>query len=432
VESDYSIDPDRVHLTGLSMGGVGTWSFGLLHPDRFASISPVCAPVSWEFSARELTDGDRRYFRVFGDAREYAENALNHRVRFWHGDEDPAVPVDASRQMARIFEELGWLGETVDYFELPGVHHFAWDFSYRGGSLFDRLRPLRRERLPERVVFSTPSARYGRAYWVRIDRLSRGMESARIEAVRSEGAVSVTTRNVSGFSVLLTPEIAAPGTPLEVRADGELAFRGVPQGESLSFERDAEGGFHPVDAPATDPAPPDHVLAGPYPRSLATYRRHAYVYGTGGDAGLSAASKSAAEGLASWGPFVRASWPVVADVAAPDLDDLDGMVLVGDASTNAEIARVADRLALRRDAEGLWAGDRRIAGPGSSFRLSAPDPDVPGRHLLVVSAVAPDGFAHVLPSPGGGGAPGRSDYLVANADGEVVLQGYFEDDWTIP
>ena len=39
----YNVDPDRVHLTGLSMGGGGTWQIGLRYPDRFASITPVCA-----------------------------------------------------------------------------------------------------------------------------------------------------------------------------------------------------------------------------------------------------------------------------------------------------------------------------------------------------------------------------------------------------
>ena len=38
----YNVNPDRVHLTGLSMGGGGTWHIGLRYPDRFASISPVC------------------------------------------------------------------------------------------------------------------------------------------------------------------------------------------------------------------------------------------------------------------------------------------------------------------------------------------------------------------------------------------------------
>ena len=42
VQRAYHVDEDRVHLTGLSMGGGGTWHIGLRYPDRFASISPVC------------------------------------------------------------------------------------------------------------------------------------------------------------------------------------------------------------------------------------------------------------------------------------------------------------------------------------------------------------------------------------------------------
>src|SRR4051794_5607468 len=42
VEQGYRIDKSRVYLTGLSMGGYGTWELGLSHPGRFAAIAPIC------------------------------------------------------------------------------------------------------------------------------------------------------------------------------------------------------------------------------------------------------------------------------------------------------------------------------------------------------------------------------------------------------
>ena len=128
----YNVDPDRVHLTGLSMGGGGTWQIGLRHPDRFASISPVCAVASlnmfpWAAARRPLD----KELGELTSAMAVAENASNQQVFIFHGDEDPAVPVEQSRKMVEIYSGLGWLGKSVHYFELPGVHHFAWDFSYR-------------------------------------------------------------------------------------------------------------------------------------------------------------------------------------------------------------------------------------------------------------------------------------------------------------
>ena len=57
-------------------------------------------------------------------------------------------------------------------------------------------------------------------------------------------------------------------------------------------------------------------------------------------------------------------------------------MLVGDASANAVTARIQERLPLRRNAEGIWAGARRIAGPDGAYRLQYPSPVVPGRLLL--------------------------------------------------
>ena len=42
IETKYAVDLHRVYLTGLSMGGFGTWSLGLSHPEKFAAIAPIC------------------------------------------------------------------------------------------------------------------------------------------------------------------------------------------------------------------------------------------------------------------------------------------------------------------------------------------------------------------------------------------------------
>src|SRR5262249_40640481 len=157
----YNVDPDRVHLTGYSMGGGGTWHLGLRYPDRFASISPVCAVanVAMLRSSASMSTLDKELAELTS-AMTVAANAANHQAFIFHGDEDPAVAVEQSRRMVEIFRGLGWLDKSVRYFELPGVNHFAWDFSYRNASLFDRIRDVRRDPHPEHVVYKTHSPRY--------------------------------------------------------------------------------------------------------------------------------------------------------------------------------------------------------------------------------------------------------------------------------
>ena len=208
VQKAYSIDPDRVYLTGLSMGGGGTWHIGLRYPDKFAAIVPVCGvgDMDLDFKPGTLPDYARQLYSVNGPSA-IAENAANLTVFIYHGDMDDAVPVEASRRMVEKFKSFGWLDKNVHYFELPGVQHPAWDLSYRDGNIFKILAPIRRNPFPRRVVYSTYSTRFHQAYWLRIDRIENGFQLARIEGNFNGRVFSIHVENISAFSILLDPKL---------------------------------------------------------------------------------------------------------------------------------------------------------------------------------------------------------------------------------
>jgi dienelactone hydrolase len=437
VQKAYTVDADRVHLTGLSMGGGGTWHLGLRYPDRFASISPVCAladmdlvrwTAGWSALDRELM-GLTGYTRI-------AENASNQEVFVFHGDEDDAVDVGASRKMMDAFAAAGLAGRSAHYFELPGVHHFAWDFAYREASLFQRVAGVRRDPFPERVVYSTFSPRYNKAYWLRIDRIDRGFALARIEGTRKASLFDLKTDNLTAFSLLLAPAIAPAGKPIEVKVNGKVAFRGVPKGDVLSFV--GGRGSWKSTAPWRGPAqgPPDHAEAGLRSASLAQYGPQVYVYGTLGDAETTAASKTAAEMLADWGPNVRARWRVLADTeVTPELMATHDLVLVGTSATNRVIAGLVG-LPLRQDASGTYAKDKKVAGPGASYRLLVPNPGAARRRVLIYGGGSPAALKRFQPQGQFRQGPPPfslfADYLVIGEDDKVALEGYFRDGYTIP
>jgi dienelactone hydrolase len=434
VQKAYHVDPDRVHLTGLSMGGGGTWHLGLRYPDRFASITPVCGVA--DLDLMPWTAGwdplDKELMSLTGYTR-IAENAANLQVFVFHGDEDDAVNVVASRKMMEAFEKAGLAGKSVHYFELPGVTHFAWDFAYRDASLFRRVEGIRRDPFPERVVYSTFSPRYNKAYWLRIDRIDRGFGLARIEGTQKAGAFDVKTDNLTAFSLLLAPAIAPAGKPIEVKVNGKPAFRGVPKGEVLSFAGGKDS-WKRTDAwrgPAQ--GPPDHAEAGLRSGSLVQYGPHAYVYGTLGDAATTAASKTAAEMLGDWGPSVRASWRVLADTeVTPDLMTTHDLVLVGTSATNRVLAGLVG-LPIRQDASGTYVSDRKVAGPGATCRLLYPSPGAAHRRVLVYGGGSPAALKRFLPRDRQASPFSRfADYLVVGEDDKVVLEGYFRDGYAIP
>ena len=123
---EFHGDPDRVYLTGLSMGGYGAWYLALAHPDRFAALVVVCGGLG-------LRQPDRYAF---------AARTLRHLpIRIYHGDDDQIVPVTESR---RMHEALRREGADVQYTEYAGVGHDSWTPAYAEPELWPWLFAQRR------------------------------------------------------------------------------------------------------------------------------------------------------------------------------------------------------------------------------------------------------------------------------------------------
>jgi predicted peptidase len=123
---EFGGDRRRVYLTGLSLGGYGTWHFAMAYPDRFAAIVPVCGGIVKPESAVNV----RQSPLTLGAADPYALTAgrvRNLPVWIFHGADDPIIPASESR---RMHEELKKLGADVRYTEYPGVGHDSWDRAY--------------------------------------------------------------------------------------------------------------------------------------------------------------------------------------------------------------------------------------------------------------------------------------------------------------
>lgn len=101
---EYDVDEDRVYLTGLSMGGFGTWYTAMARPDLFAAIAPVC-----------------------GGGMAWNAEVLTMPVWAFHGSADPVVSVNQSDEMV---EKLKELGADVKYTRVEGEGHGVWEKTY--------------------------------------------------------------------------------------------------------------------------------------------------------------------------------------------------------------------------------------------------------------------------------------------------------------
>ena len=121
---EYQTDPSRVYLTGLSMGGNGTWYIAYRNPKRFAAIAPICgwiSPQFWKAADPVVPADSGEIYSAFGRQLRQTPTWI------FHGEIDPAVPVDESR---KAFAALQAAGAPVQYTEVPGTGHNAWDATY--------------------------------------------------------------------------------------------------------------------------------------------------------------------------------------------------------------------------------------------------------------------------------------------------------------
>jgi predicted peptidase len=149
---EFHGDRDRTYLSGLSMGGQGTWLLAAQHPGRFAAIAPVCGFLRLKHDD-DVPDPavDAALVAEFPEAlTEDASTAFARRLGhlptwIFHGALDDVVPVHNARRMQAAMQALG--GE-VRYTEYPQANHNAWDAAYAEPELVPWLLAHRRSDAP--------------------------------------------------------------------------------------------------------------------------------------------------------------------------------------------------------------------------------------------------------------------------------------------
>lgn len=119
LQSEFSIDPKRIYLTGLSMGGYGVWDALARRPELFAAAVPICG----------------------GGDPAMAKQIMSIPIWAFHGADDKSVPVHRSREMV---EAMKATGGQPKYTEYPNVGHNSWTQTYASRAVHDWLFEQRR------------------------------------------------------------------------------------------------------------------------------------------------------------------------------------------------------------------------------------------------------------------------------------------------
>jgi predicted peptidase len=120
ITTAYKVDKDRIYVTGMSMGGMGTWALAASKPERFAAIVPICG----------------------GGNPNEAKKLANLPIRIFQGGKDPIVRRETAEAMIKALKDAG--AKDAELKVYPDAGHDSWTATYEDPKVFEWLLAQKR------------------------------------------------------------------------------------------------------------------------------------------------------------------------------------------------------------------------------------------------------------------------------------------------
>ena len=446
----FPIDPDRVYLTGHSMGGHGTWFMGATYPDRFAAIGPSAGWITfrtYRFAPApvETSPVKRMLARAASGSELFtlARNYTHFGVYILHGVEDDNVPIGQSRMMV---DSIRPFQKDYVFHEQPGAGHW-WDVSPEPGTdcvdwapMFDFFSRHARpgEERVRTIEFTTANPGVSsRDAWIAIDAQERQLAPSSVSVRLDPGLrrVEGTTVNVARL------EIDRGGfgsdAPATVTLDSQsvavhpIATR---DDDHLWFQRE-NGRWH-----FSSPPPPGMKCARRCGTFKEAFRNNmALVYGTAGSAEENswAFERARFDGEKLWYQG-NASVDVLPDTAfRPSAEPDRNVILYGNSGTNRLWKALLAGSPVDVERGRVVIGNKAVSGDDICCVFVRPRK---GSDIASVGAVSGTGIAGFRLShmvrylEPGLGLPDLTVFdpgVMNGGDTGIILTGFFGPDWRV-
>jgi predicted esterase len=430
------IDPQKVSITGHSMGGIGAASIPFHHPGLFSAAEPLSGYHSYfirrDYGGRPV----RPWERLIAEERSnvsWAYNAYKMPIYIAHGKKD--LPESNS---GVLIDRLNALGYWVKH-EHPDIGHVETaQKTYEGLKGLSWVTWHKKDLHSKTIRMRTVRPRFADNEWVHIQELAAPDEWGQIEArVRDKTAIDVHETGLAAFRLDRDAELVSAGDPILVRIDGQ--------------EVEQDNGAEPLEFHKQDgrwsPGPAQH--AGAYKHGEVTgplrdvfHSPLVFVWGAD-DPNQARINEEVAKVWARmrWG--VTARFPVMSDaefVAAGEKVDNDrALFLVGNAKSNRIVRELEGELPIQIDGDAVVIGGQRITGNQVGAAFVRPNPKRTDRYVVVVEGVDALGTWRSMSLP-----DMLPDFIVYDADvapargqqllsaGLVRAGGFFKNDWSLP
>ncbi len=209
MEGRFNLDPDRIFLTGMSNGGIGTLIIGIFQADRFAALSPMAAALPEEI------------FPFLDGLKQTPSYII-------HGSKDQVMPVEQSE---RIVEQMKKAGVPVVFrrhdreHPVAGGHYFPRE---ELPALLEWFGKQRRQPYPKEIVSVRDADHLSPFFWIAIEEAGRLRDGfARIAARITGNRIEVKSDRVGRFILFLNRSLVDLSRPVRVEVNGVKRFEGI-------------------------------------------------------------------------------------------------------------------------------------------------------------------------------------------------------------
>ncbi|MHB1422604.1 MAG: prolyl oligopeptidase family serine peptidase [Gemmataceae bacterium] len=452
VRKHYPIDEDRIVMRGFSMGGAACWQFAVHYAGMWAAAAPGAGFSEtadflkvFQNEKTQPTWYEKKLWHWY-DCTDYAANLFNCPVVAYSGERDGQK--QAADKMAAAMKKDGM--KLTHLIGPKTGHSYEAKTKEELNRRIDSIVKRGRDSVPLHVRFTTWTLRYPKMFWVHIDGLEKQWSRAEVDAALLDG-VSIKTRNVAALTLHFEPgycplEVTEEKPKVAIDADDddeEATIKGVPQilsdrSWTVHF-RKKDGAWEVVEKADDGSLRKRPGLQGPiddaFMDSFLMVRPTGKPLHDKVGAWASAEMKHAVD---HWRKQFRGEARVKDDAAVTDKDIAEhNLVLWGDPSSNAVLAKIADKLPVRWDGQQVRLGEETFSAEHHVPLLIYPNPLNPKRYVVLNSGFTFREYDYLNNARQ---VPKLPDFAVIDVrtppssrlPGKVVTAGFFDEEWKLP
>ncbi|GAB3272312.1 alpha/beta hydrolase [Larkinella harenae] len=442
-KQQFKPDPQRIYLTGHSMGGHGTWYLGATFPGNWAAIAPCAGyPTLAGYGSHDGkipeeggTAMEKMLLRSSNPSNviRLASNYKPLGVYILHGDADRTVSVEYARQMRKL---LGTFHPDFTHYEYPGGSHWYGNESVDWTPIFDYFKwhRIKADSAVTTIDFTTANPGISSTMrWVSVEQQQHPLEYSRVQLKRDKKTIAGKTENVALLSLSLAD--FTPGETVTIALDSLNAVHHTVKSadERLYLAKKDQWQLGAKPAVKQKGAHRNGTFKEPF------NHRMVFVYGTAGTAAENDwAYNKARYDAETWYYRGNGAVDLVADKDFDPAQYADrGVVLFGNATTNRAWNGLLANCPIQVQRGQVTIGSERFTGEDISAYFAWPRSDSPVASVAVVAGTGLPGLKAADANQYFAAGSGFPDYMIFGLemvkDGikGVRKAGFFNNNWQL-